>query len=339
MKHIAQAANVSAATVSLVLNRKPGVSAATRQRVLQLTKTLGEGSDLHRHLSGVKSGTVCFVKTVRHGHTLNRDHDVFIAAYLDGLGQEALNWGHNVELTTLSADLAVGPDSLLSLMRNTNAVGFIILGTELSLKDVGQLQRFERPLVFMDTCFDSEPANFVDMDNASAVFQAVEHLFTLGHREIGYVGSSTPNQNFRLRDAAFQQAIGRLGLKVPERSHFTVDSTFDGAYEDMRTLLRTRRNLPSALFVVNDITAYGCLKALKEKGVRVPKDISVVGFDDLPMSTMCEPPLTSIRVMNRHIGRAAMRLLARRIVEGNDMPAEKIQVACKLVVRESSRKT
>jgi DNA-binding LacI/PurR family transcriptional regulator len=278
------------------------------------------------------------VKVVRHGQTLNRDHDVFIASYLEGLGEEARLTGYNVEATTLEATIGGTVDPAVALMRRTDAVGFVVLGTELSADDVVQLGQVERPLVFMDTCFDSETAFFVNMDNAGAVFQAVSHLHAAGHRQIGYIRTAAAVQNFRLRDLGFAQAMQRLGLPVADSQIFTVDSTFDGAYQSMRGHLRARRKLPTAFFVVNDITAYGCLKAFKEKGLRVPQDVSIVGFDDLPMSEMLDPPLSSIRVMNRGVGRAAMRLLARRIVEGPDMPIEKIQIGGQLIARQSVRK-
>jgi len=335
---IARIVGVSPATVSLALNGKPGVAEATRRRVLQATKALEERSDLRRQLGSLKAGAICFVKIVRHGRTLNREHDVFIAAHLEGLDEEARSLGYTVEVKAVDATLRSGVDPALSLLGETDAAGFVVLGTELEEEEIVDLARLDRPIVFMDTHFGSAQACFANMDNCGSVFEALEHFKSAGHRDLGYVRSDTRVRNFRLRDLAVREASEKLGLRLAEHHVFTVDSTYDGAYGDMQCHLRTRSKLPTALFIVNDVTAYGCIKAIKEAGMRIPEDVSVIGFDDLPTSAMLDPPLTSIRVMNREIGQAAMRLLMRRIAGGPRTPIEKVEIGGQLVPRGSVRK-
>ncbi len=332
---IARIVGVSPATVSLVLNGKPGVAESTRRRVLQATKALEEQSDLRRQLGTLKAGAICFVKIVRHGHTLNRDHDVFIAAHLDGLDEEARGLGYTVEVKAVDSAGRPGVEAALSLLGEIDAAGFVVLGTELDEAEIVALAGLDRPIVFMDTHFGSANACFANMDNCESVFEALAHFKAAGHREVGYVRSDTRVRNFRLRDLAVREASAKLGLPLAEHHVFSVDSTFDGAYRDMQRHLQTRGKLPTALFIVNDVTAYGCIKAIKEAGLRIPEDVSVIGFDDLPTSAMLDPPLTSIRVMNREIGQAAMRLLMRRIAGGPQTPIEKVEIGGRLVLRKS----
>ena len=153
-----------------------------------------------------------------------------------------------------------------------------------------------------------------------------------------YLRSSTGARNLILRDEGFEKALNHLGITRHDKYVFTVDSTFDGAYRDMAQHLSRRRKLPTAFFAVNDITAYGCIKALREKGYRIPDDVSVIGFDDLPTSAIMDPPLTTIRVMNKQIGQTAMRLAMRRIREGDALPITKVTLGCELIIRKSVRR-
>ena len=331
-KDIAKITNVSTATVSLALNDKPGVNRATRLKILRAAKMLSDNSRLHKDLDRLSEDYICFLKIVKHGHVLNRDHDVFIATYLEGLEDEAKLNGYKLEIGTLnSSDIA----EAVGLLSDNKASGFIILGTELTASDVERLLRIGKPMVFMDTHYDFESAHFVDMDNTSDVFKVIQYLQDMGHREIGYLRSDAEVRNFILRDEGFEKAVNHLGITLHEKYIFTVDSTFDGAYRDMIRHLSRRRKLPTAFFAVNDITAYGCIKAFREKGYRIPQDISIIGFDDLPTSAIMDPPLSTLRVMNKQIGQTAMRLAMRRVREGDALPITKVTLGCELIIRKS----
>lgn len=116
-----------------------------------------------------------------------------------------------------------------------------------------------------------------------------------------------------------------------------VDPPFDGGHRDMAKYLAGGGKLPPALFIWYDIMAYGAVKAMKGVGIRVPEDVSVNGFDELPLSAMIDPPLTTISVSKHDMGRRAFDLLAGRLSAGRDRPAEKVLIDGKLVVRDSVR--
>jgi DNA-binding LacI/PurR family transcriptional regulator len=334
IKDIAKAANVSSATVSLVLNNKPGVSEATRQKVLQITQSLINSTQNQFILNDGSAKAIRFLKIINHGHVLNRDHNVFIASYLDGLEAEARAKGYNLEVTTLTTTDAAAINSALS---HSNIQGLIVLGTELTEQDLIIFEQFSIPMVFIDTEYEHLPFNFVDMNNIEAAYQIIKHFLAHGHSQIGLIKTTIETGNFRLREHGFLNALQYYKIPLNHSYIFEVDSTFDGAYQNIIQLLKKKPALPTALFASNDIIAYGCIKALKEFGFRVPEDISIIGFDDLPLSALMDPPLTTIKISKKQIGRMAMKLLLEKI-ESNSSVSSKIIIGSELVVRNSVKR-
>lgn len=332
IKDIAHRAEVSLATVSLVLNKKPGVGAATRQRVLKLADEMEYTGPQRGPVSTAGAGTIRFLKIARHGHIVNRDHNVFISDYIDGIVQAAKELQYKIEVTSFRTTPI--EDIVATVESEADLAGAIVLGTELNRDDILMFQKASVPLVFIDTFLDYVPFDFVDMNNIDSVFRVIQCFLQHGHRKIGIVRSSARTRNFSLRDRAFLEGMEVLGLGLDPQFVFDVDSTFDGAYEDMLSCLRSGKVLPTALFCTNDTIAFGVLKALREHGVRVPEDISVVGFDDLPTAALLDPPLTSIAVSKREIGSTAIRRLDARIRDLS-MPPTKIVVGGTLVERSS----
>lgn len=335
LKSIAKLANVSVSAVSLALNGKPGVGNDTRKKILQIEKELRNKVN-EEYLANSKSeGTFLFLKLVKHGNILNRDHDIFIADYIEGIENEASKKGFGLQISTFDKELT--PKNIKHL-DELPVDGFIMLGTELTQSDVELLNTINKPKVFVDTFFDYVNASFVDMSSADEVFQAVKYLFDMGHTEIGYVRSKSRTQNFLRRDIGFHRALDYLNLEFRQDLVFSVESTFSGAYEDMTAFLKSGVKIPSALFIVNDLIASGCIKALKEFGLSIPSKVSIVGFDNLPSSAIMEPGLTSINVRKRWIGKKASDLLIEKIHSQEPTPPTKIVVSGELIIRDSVKR-
>jgi len=332
IKDIAQKANVSLSTVSLALNNKIGVKKATRRKIFDIAENLGYEFTQRNLVAPVDRGTIQFVQIVQHGHTLNQDHKVFISDYIDGILLGTKNLPYKVEIKSFHSTPI--PQIKAWFKGQTHLSGVIILGTELSHDDILEFMDFPIPAVFMDTFFDYIPLDFVDMNNTDSVFLVLKHLVEKGHDEIGIVRSSVQTRNFWLRDKAFREVLGYLGKNRDEKFIFDVDSTIEGAYSDMKRILDKGAKLPSALFCINDAIAFGILKALREKGNRVPEEVSIIGFDDLPASKLLVPPLSSMVVSKREIGRVALNRLNARIRNPN-LPPAKIVVGGQLIERAS----
>jgi LacI family transcriptional regulator len=329
IKDIARLAEVSPSAVSLALNNREGVSDETRSRVRRIASELGYQPPKSPSAAGEP---ICFLHIARHGHAVNRDHDVFIADYIAGLGDGARQAGHPLEVLTFTSTPI---ESIIQSASRHDAAGIVVLGTELSEEDVQAFSAIRTPLVFIDTYHDFLPSDFVDMNNADSVYAIVEHFALRGHTSIGMVKGSIETRNFRLREEGFKASLARCSLRFDPHLLFTVDSTFHGAYDDMSAHLRGGAKLPSALFCANDIIACGCLKAFGEAGVRVPLDVSLIGFDDLPLAAVVDPPLTTIKVSKTHMGRLAVQLLTGRIRAQVQAPPVKVLVGGMLVQRSS----
>jgi len=330
IKDIAERLGVSPTTVSLVLNNKPGAGVELRDRILKTAGELG-----YRPLGVAKSGSLCLLQIARHGHTVNRDHDVFIADYIEGLSQGAKQLNFSLEIMSFQPSPI---DRILEAAMGNPADGFIVLGTELSQDDVASFSSLRRPLVFIDTFLDFANFDFVDMNNEDSIFLLLKYLYEAGHRDIGFVKGAIETRNFRLREEGFTVGLRGLGLEADRDLTFVVDQTFHGALNGMKAILEAKPRLPTALVCANDIIASGCLKALAEAGILVPDDLSVVGFDDLPLSAIVDPPLTTIQVSKAQIGRMAAQLVASRIRGEADLPSVKVLIGGKLVERQSVRR-
>ncbi|MBN2884100.1 MAG: LacI family DNA-binding transcriptional regulator [Clostridia bacterium] len=334
-KIIAEQAGVSVSTVSLVLNNKPGVGKKTRDKILRILMD----NDIHpkNSESEILEDAICFCKIIKHGHILNDRHNIFISEYIDGVVREAKN--RNIRVEMLTYENAVVSEVLIDLKRKNHFIGYIFLATELSIDEIHFLNSLEVPHVFLDANYPFEEGRFVTMDNSYMVYQAIEYLHRMGHTSIGMI-TARGCSNFQCREVAFRQAIHSLGLTLSEENVFSVHSSLTVAYDELRKEFSKKKktSLPSALFACNDLLAIGALHALHELNIRVPEDISLVGFDDLPTSSLIQPSLTTMSVPKVSIGRLAVNLLFDQNMEGDQYESQKYLLGGKLVERNSVKK-
>jgi DNA-binding LacI/PurR family transcriptional regulator len=331
IRDVAAKAGVSPATVSLVFNNKTGVGEKTREEVFEAAKILGYKIPLEKKAKKT-GGVIRFLKIARHGHILNRNHNVFISDYIEGLEKEASEYGYVLEIRNYEG---FHPDLILKELEESTPVGVVVLATELNEEDIPLFEAVKIPIIFIDTSHPYSPFDFIDMDNEGAVFSIISAFKSRGHKKIGLVKSSIESRNFRLRENSFYDALQYYGLEINKNWEYSVDSTFEQSYVDMKELLKKERELPTAFFCVCDIITLGCMKALKEKGIIIPEDISLIGFDDLPSSSLSDPPLTSIKVSKKRIGRRAFQLLKRRLEGIEKLPYEKVNIGSELIIRDS----
>jgi LacI family transcriptional regulator len=346
---IAQAAGVSPSAVSLALNNKAGLSAEVRRRIIITAEGMGYKNVFSAQYAVNENVTVRLLKIAKHGHIVNDRHNPFITEYLEGIETSAKKRKYTLEVSFFNR---VQIEEIVVSQKESDVDGFIVLGTELGDHELSFFSELKKPLVFIDTYFPFSVYDCVDMDNVDGVFKAVQHFYNAGHRSIGLVKSSYETRNFKMREFGFQEALEFFSLPVQEKFIISVDPAFDGSFWDMKKYLNRNAKLPSAFFCVNDIVAYGVIKALREAGLDVPKDVSVIGFDDLPSSSFSGPPLTTVRVSTQQIGQRALEKLSERISFTGIFPdgitragtadwpvyiTENILIAGKLVIRSSVR--
>jgi LacI family transcriptional regulator len=330
---IAKEAAVSPAAVSLALNNKPGVSGEVRQKIINTANRLGYKSLFTEQYRTINENiSIRFLKIAKHGRIINDHHNAFITEYLEGIEQAAMERKYKLEVSFYNRTPI---EEIIMDQRDAKISGFIILGTEIHDHELDSFTGLSAPIVFIDTCFPHSIYDCIDMDNMDGVFKAIQHLYTAGHRNIGLIKSSYETRNFKLREFGFREAMDYFSLPVQEQFIISVDPTVEGSLQDMLKFLDHRGGLPSAFFCMNDIIAYGVMRTLKTKGLRIPEDMSIIGFDDLPSSAIAEPPLTTIRVSTQQIGRRALEKVSERIINPWDQATENILISGKLIVRNS----
>lgn len=335
IKNVAEKANVSPSAVSIALNNKPGVSEETRNRILEAAKELGYETTSRAETAA--EATIRFLKISRHGHTVNKSHNYFINAYVDGITNIARQKGIVLEIETYEPSIPL-KEIITKIVESPQVAGYLILGTELSMQDIEGFIQTGKNIVFMDTFLDYISADFVDMNNTDAIYKLIRNFLQNGHKEIGLIKSSVQTRNFYLREKAFYQVMDDLGIPIRNENIFDVDSTFNGAYNDFLKILGNNQTMPSAILATNDIIALGSLRALQEKGYLIPEQISITGFDNLPMTEMVTPRLTSIDVSKKEIGQTAMEMLLFRCQGHDEHPPTKTLIGGRLIKRDSVKK-
>ena len=149
------------------------------------------------------------------------------------------------------------------------------------------------------------------MNNEENVYIAIDYLKKCGHTSIGYIGGNIYSENFQLRKKGFIESVEILKMDYIKEHTYMISPTMIGAYNDMMEQLQDISELPDCFFADNDTLALGAIKALKEKGFKIPRDISIIGFDDIPYSAVSSPALTTIHVQRKQIGKLAVEQLLK----------------------------
>lgn len=305
---IARRAEVSSATVSLVLNGKGRISEATRKKVHAAMEESGFIPD--QSAVNLRLGRSKLI-----GAIFNDISNPFFAELAATLEQTVAA----ADFLLIVANSADDPDrqrGLLSAMVSHGVAGLVIspsAGT--SAADFGFVRRREIPCVACVRDLPGLGMDFIGADDFSGAYLAVEHLHELGHRRIAFVGGVPGTTTWSLRQAGFRNAMHRFGSEIDEDLVIPGPTNRDFGRQAAQTLA-ARTNVFTAIICFNDILAIGLCAYLRGAGLEIGRDVSVIGFDNLPASEMCAPPLTTIEVFPRGIGAEAGRLLLRRLGGG-----------------------
>jgi DNA-binding LacI/PurR family transcriptional regulator len=308
---VATEAGVSRTTVSFVLNGRQDVKIPpdTRKRVLEAAERLGYHPHAPaRQLAGGRSHVLALVLRQSPEQIAS---DAVLAETLRGFAAAARSSGFRVMVEPLPRDGQDG--SYHALVRGQHADGLVISGPRTDDPELGALVRDGFPLVLQGTLPDLAVPS-VDVDNVAGARGAVEHLVALGHRRIGCITNAplvyTAAQE---RLAGYRQALQAADVEPDDRLVATGDFDAPSGHAAMVELLE--RTSVDAVFVASDVVALGAIGALREAGRRVPDDVSVVGFDDIPLAAYFDPPLTTVRLPAFELGQAAGRALLERIAD------------------------
>lgn len=332
IKDVAAKAGVSPSTVSLVLNNKPGISADTRELVIRTAQEMGYSTERPQRPAArtAKMRSIQFILYKKHGQIVA--DTPFFTYLLEGVQQQARKHGMSLLISYINESGNV--EAQLQSVLDTGCAGLLLLATEMDEKDITPFVRCGLPLVVVDKWVKKHDVDSVLMNNCQGAYAAVEYLIKSGFSEIGYLQSSVKISNFAERSIGYHKALADYAHADNAAYCFEIGSTAESAYADMKKIIESGKALPQAFFADNDVLALGALRALREAGKQVPEEVSLIGFDDVPMCELSTPTLTSIRVEKEYIGRMAVDRLAERI-ENPHQPSVHIEVNNRLIARDS----
>ena len=297
IKDIAKVASVSHPTVSRALADSPLVAAETKQRIQRIAREMGYiPSAIARGLVTKRTATIGLVVTTIA--------DPFIAEVAQGVEETALNSGYSVILCNCSGE----PERELACvrtLREKRVDAVIVTSSRVGNLYVSLLEELGIPVVLINNQHEGRYVYSVRTDNRRGGHLIGEHFFSLGHRRIAYV-SGPPNAHSSLeRLEGCRLALQERGLDIPDEWVVPGDGCTEGGEAGANLLLRCSPR-PTAIFCYNDMTATGALQAIKSAGLRVPGDLSLIGYDDIAFAAFVDPPLTTVAQAKYTLGQRAM---------------------------------
>lgn len=325
IRAVALAAGVSVGTVSKALNGRYGVSEELRQKILEVAKQLDfQPNPAARSLATAKTQSIGFL--IARGRYPLATNPYYSHVWEGALG-ECLRHGYN--LIASLVEVGTGATDLPRLAREHWVDGVIVVGP-MPEAVVGHLLRRNARLVVVDPGVPMPDVTVVTMDNEGGAYEATRHLLEFGHRRIGYVAGSLSRLSYRQRLEGYRRAHVDAGLALDE----TLVVGDDRPPLDQTLELLHSACPPTAILAGNDSRAAQAMRAAAQIGRRVPDDLSVVGFDDLPLAETMNPPLTTVHVPKDELGELAVRLLVEEADAGPGVASHTLPT--KLVIREST---
>lgn len=313
IKKIAELANVSTATVSKIINGKDQyISEATRQKVLEIVEREG-------YIPNGVAKSLKMRRTKTIGIILPDVMNLFFSELARGAEDAAEKEGYSVILCNTD-NKELKEEKYLNILHEKMVDGIIMTAAEGSMNKSVKISKTPMVLVDRDIELD-KPVGRITVNNEEGAFMATKFLIEKGCKNIGFISSEKKNKPSAERLKGYRRALKENGLEVDEKKIFLQNFTIASGYEGVMALLE--RNKVDGIFCGNDLIAIGAIQALKENNLKVPKDVKVIGFDDISMSQFTDPPLTTIKQPIYQLGEEAVKMLVA-IIGKKDIDMHKV---------------
>jgi Transcriptional regulators len=334
LKDIAEKAGVSMTTASQILNNKSGrISSKTSERVLKIARDMGYEKNYQAYCLAKKNykpseiSIGCIVSTGYHIYD-----DPFISEVVKGIKVETNNSGIHLEYC-ISVEAFKSPEEAKRI-KQIPVWGLIFI--EVSDRDVvGLFKDTIRNIVFISLTYRDVPGTLVYTDIEAASKDAVKMLIQMGHSKIGFIGLThiMDEKSLELRYKGYLEAFKECGMTVPNRLVENVNFKLDQGEKGAVKMLEGG-NKVTAIFCSSDDIAVGVTKSLIKRGLHIPEDVSVIGFDNSSLVKKCRPNLASVHLYKNELGELAVKLLNANICSGYDFPS-KLEIPWKIIIRGS----
>jgi DNA-binding LacI/PurR family transcriptional regulator len=323
---VAEKVGVSIATVSKVINNTGRISEKTRKKVLLAMEEIQ-----------YQPSVVASALTGKHTNTIGLLIPDIANAFFAELARSVEDRGHELGFSVVMCNTDNEPKKEAQYLKwlQQKSVDGIILGTGIQNEStLNQLIEQKIPTALIARDIPSLAVDTVVVDDFTGGYQATSHLIGLGHTEIAFIVSDLTNLSEEERYRGYLHALQEAGIAPKEEYKFINNSTIEDAKQAMQNILK-RKERPTAVFALNDLLAIGTIQGAKACGLKVPDDLSVVGFDDTVLATINEPPLTTIAQPIHDMGRQVIDLLSQEI-KGKKKGKRRVVVSSKLVIRKST---
>jgi LacI family transcriptional regulator len=326
MKQVAERAGVSTSTVSHVINNTRVVSEDVRERVLALIAEM-------RYIPSAVARSLKNDKTQTIGMMIPNNSNPYFAELIQGIEDASFKLGYNIILCNAYDD-AEKQAAYLRVLMEKRIDGLILVASGAD-ESLGHLLATQNtPMVLVDREVEGVEADFIESDHEQGGYIATKYLLDLGHREIACVSGPIDLLPSRDRVVGYMRALKEAGLKFRLDYLVRSDFTSEGGFNAFRQLLALEHR-PTAIFASNDLMAIGGICAASEAKVRVPEELSVMGYDDIALASFSTPRLTTVAQPKYEIGEQTARMLVERI-QGAALPPRREKLQTELVVRQST---
>jgi LacI family transcriptional regulator len=329
---IASKLKISASTVSRALQDHPAISKKTKKKIFELAAKIGyQTNHFARNLRSQKTNTI--------GVIVPRLNSNFMSSVIAGIESIANQYGYSL-LISQSSESAVKEAASAKTMFNSRVDGLLV-SLAYDTADIDHFANFfmkKTPVIFFDRTMPHENSTNILINNHQAGYNATKHLIEQGCKRIIHI-TAPPKQNvYKERLAGYKSALADARIKFKEEDVIITNLSQEAGYETAQKILQMKTR-PDGIFVANDSCAIGCMICLKENGIRIPKDIAFVGFNNDPVCTVIEPNLTTIAYSGNEMGQVAARHLINHL-NGTSLidTTNTIVLRSELIVRKSSVK-
>ena len=334
IKEIADYVGVSSGTVSRVLNHDSTISVSdeTKMKIFDAAEQLQYKTIKQRKSESKEKVTklrVGIIEMYNHQQQLQDPYYLFLRSVVD---RECFDKGIEV------VNIYKGDDGY-KFIGDEELNGIISIG-KFTKGEVNMMSKISDNIVFLDSSPNDHKFDSVKINYKLAINEALDYLVNLGHEEIGYIGSLKTLDDFKennidVRFKIYKEYMENKNIYDEENVLNTDEMTAMSGYELVKVFIKTSKKMPTAFFVSTDTIATGVLKALDENNIKVPDDISIIGFNDLIASQHTIPPLTTVRVHIENLASAAVDLIIERITKGRKY-CKKVVIPSELIIRKSS---
>jgi LacI family transcriptional regulator len=327
IKEVASHAGVSTATVSHVINNTRFVSDDVRARVLAAIEEC-------RYYPNADARSLASGRSRMIGLVISDIANPFFPELVKAIETAAFEQGYDIVLSNTNYD-AERTSHYVRRFIERKVAGVAVMTSEMDKELIEELAQREVPAVFLDVGAPGIHMNNLRVDYDEGIEQAITHLVALGHRRIAYIGGPQKMRSARRRLEAFQRIMAQQVAGEPEMI-FQGNFKIEGGRRAANEILNVHRDdLPTAVMTANDLTAIGAISEFESAGVQIPRDISIVGFDDIAFAGITKPMLTTVHVPLNELGRRAIEVLTSSLEDMQKQGVE-IRIPTKLVIRDST---